>query len=168
MTKKKLNPRKIPMKGRSINIDAIIDEAMRHDMEHARLLVTAALLKEMSSGKVKELLDSLQESDVSDERISHAEQLMGLSERPSASLEGISTGEDLKKFKGKMKKLALHTALCAICLGLEEKGYTPELLQSIFAEVEQMKKKIDDGAITYKDLKMEMDFMNTAEDAYTR
>lgn len=155
MTKKKLNPRNIPMKGRSINIDAIIDESMRHDMEHARLLVAAALRKEMSSDKVKELLDSLQESDVSEEKISHAEQLMGLSERPSVSLEGISTGEDLKKFKGKMKKLALHTALCSICLGLEKKGYTSEQLQSIFDDVKQIKNRIDNGEITYKDLKMD-------------
>ena len=152
MTKKKLNPRNIPMKGRSINIDAIIDESMRHDMEHARLLVAAALRKEMSSDKVKELLDSLQESDVSEEKISHAEQLMRLSERPSVSLEGISTGEDLKKFKGKMKKLALHTALCSICLGLEKKGYTSEQLQSIFDDVKQIKNRIDNGEITYKDL----------------
>jgi hypothetical protein len=155
MTKKKLNPRNIPMKGRSINIDAIIDESMRHDMEHARLLVAAALRKEMSSDKVKELLDSLQESDVSEEKISHAEQLMGLTERPSVSLEGITTGEDLKKFKGKMKKLALHTALCSICLGLEKKGYTSEQLQSIFDDVKQIKNRIDNGEITYKDLKME-------------
>ena len=155
MTKKKLNPRNIPMKGRSINIDAIIDESMRHDMEHARLLVAAALRKEMSSDKVKELLDSLQESDVSEEKISHAEQLMRLSERPSVSLEGISTGEDLKKFKGKMKKLALHTALCSICLGLEKKGYTSEQLQSIFDDVKQIKNRIDNGEITYKDLKMD-------------
>ena len=155
MTKKKLNPRNIPMKGRSINIDAIIDESMRHDMEHARLLVAAALQKEMSSDKVKEMLDSLQESDVSEEKISHAEQLMGLSERPSVSLEGISTGEDLKKFKAKMKKLALHTALCSICLGLEKKGYTSEQLQSIFDDVKQIKNRIDNGEITYKDLKMD-------------
>lgn len=155
MTRKKLNPRNIPMKGRSINIDAIIDESMRHDMEHARLLVAAALRKEMSSDKVKELLDSLQESDVSEEKISHAEQLMGLTERPSVSLEGITTGEDLKKFKGKMKKLALHTALCSICLGLEKKGYTSEQLQSIFDDVKQIKNRIDNGEITYKDLKME-------------
>jgi len=155
MTRKKLNPRNIPMKGRSINIDAIIDESMRHDMEHARLLVAAALQKEMSSDKVKELLDSLQESDVSEEKISHAEQLMGLSERPSVSLEGISTGEDLKKFKAKMKKLALHTALCSICLGLEKKGYTSEQLQSIFDDVKQIKNRIDNGEITYKDLKMD-------------
>ena len=155
MTRKKLNPRNIPMKGRSINIDAIIDESMRHDMEHARLLVAAALRKEMSSDKVKELLDSLQESDVSEEKISHAEQLMGLSERPSVSLEGITTGEDLKKFKGKMKKLALHTALCSICLGLEKKGYTSEQLQSIFDDVKQIKNRIDNGEKTYKDLKME-------------
>ena len=152
MTRKKLNPRNIPMKGRYINIDAIIDESMRHDMEHARLLVAAALRKEMSSDKVKELLDSLQESDVSEEKISHAEQLMGLSERPSVSLEGISTGEDLKKFKAKMKKLALHTALCSICLGLEKKGYTSEQLQSIFDDVKQIKNRIDNGEITYKDL----------------
>ena len=154
MTKKKLNPRNIPMKGKSINIDAIIDESMRHDMEHARLLVTSALRKEMSSDEIKELLDSLQEFDVSEETIRHAEQLMGITERPSVSLDGISTGEDLKKFKAKMKKLALHTALCSICQGLEEKGYTPEQLQSIFADVKQMKEKVENGEITYKELKM--------------
>lgn len=71
------------------------------------------------------------------------------------SLEGISTGEDLKKFKAKMKKLALHTALCSICLGLEKKGYTSEQLQSIFDDVKQIKNRIDNGEITYKDLQMD-------------
>ena len=79
---------------------------------------------------------------------------MGITERPSVSLDGISTGEDLKKFKAKMKKLALHTALCSICLGLEEKGYTPDQLQSIFADVMQMKEKIENGEITYKELRL--------------
>jgi hypothetical protein len=45
--------------------------------------------------------------------------------------------------------------LCSICLGLEKKGYTSEQLQSIFDDVKQIKNRIDNGEITYKDLKME-------------
>ena len=82
---------------------------------------------------------------------------MGITERPRVDLSAISTGADLKKFKTKMKKLALHTALCSICLGLEEKGYTPDQLQSLFAEVEQTKSKIDCGEVTYKELKNRME-----------
>ncbi len=152
MSRKKLNPRHIPMTGRSINLDAIIDEAMRNDMDRAKLLVGNALRDQMSPNEINEMLDSLQESDVTEAAVSHAEQLMGITERPRVDLSAISTGADLKKFKAKMKKLALHTALCSICLGLEEKGYTPEQLRSIFAEVEQMKNKIDNGEITYKEL----------------
>ena len=152
MSRKKLNPRNIPMTGRSINIDAIIDEAMRNDMNHAKLLVGNALLDRMSPDEINEMLDSLQEFDVTEAAVSHAEQLMGITERPSVDLSAISTGADLKKFKARMKKLALHTALCSICLGMEEKGYTPEQLQSIFAEVEQMKNKIDNREISYKEL----------------
>ena len=153
MSRKKLNPRNIPMTGRSINIDAIIDEAMRNDMNHAKLLVGNALLNRMSLDEINEMLNSLHEFDVTEAAVSHAEQLMGITERPTVDLSTISTGADLKKFKAKMKKLALHTALCSICLGMEEKGYTPEQLQSIFAEVEQMKNKIDNREISYKELR---------------
>ena len=52
MSRKKLNPRNIPMTGRSINIDAIIDEAMRNDMNHAKLLVGNALLNRMSLDEI--------------------------------------------------------------------------------------------------------------------
>ena len=152
MSRKKLNPRHIPMTGRSINIDGIIDDAMRNDMNHAKLLVGNTLLGQMSPDDIHKMLDALQEFDVTEDSVSHAEQLMGITERPSVDLSVISTGADLKKFKARMKKLALHTALCSICLGLEEKGYTPEQLQSIFAEVEQVKNKIDNGEITYKEL----------------
>ena len=153
MSRKKLNPRNIPMTGRSINIDAIIDEAMRNDMNHAKLLVGNALLNRMSLDEINEMLNSLHEFDVTEAAVSHAEQLMGITERPTVDLSTISTGADLKKFKAKMKKLALHTALCSICLCLEENGYTPDQLKSIFAEVEQTKSKIDCGEVTYKVLK---------------
>jgi len=157
MSRKKLNPRNIPMTGRSINIDAIIDEAMRNDMNHAKLLVGNALLNRMSLDEINEMLNSLHEFDVTEAAVSHAEQLMGITERPTVDLSTISTGADLKKFKAKMKKLALHTALCSICLGLEENGYTPDQLKSIFAEVEQTKSKIDCGEVTYKVLKNSME-----------
>ena len=157
MSRKKLNPRNIPMTGRSINIDAIIDEAMRNDMNHAKLLVGNALLNRMSLDEINEMLNSLYEFDVTEAAVSHAEQLMGITERPTVDLSTISTGADLKEFKTKMKKLALHTALCSICLGLEDKGYTPDQLQSLFAEVEQTKSKIDCGEVTYKELKNRME-----------
>ena len=37
--KKKTNPRNVPVDKRSINLDAIVDEAMKDDMQHAWLLV---------------------------------------------------------------------------------------------------------------------------------
>ena len=77
---------------------------------------------------------------------------MGITERPKVDINAISTGADLKKFKLKMKKLALHTALCSICLGLEENGYTEDQLRSIFSEVEQTKKKLYNGELTYNEL----------------
>ena len=62
MSRKKLNPRNIPMTGRSINIDAIIDEAMRNDMDHAKMLVGNALREQMRPNEIFELLDSLRNS----------------------------------------------------------------------------------------------------------
>ena len=152
MSRKKLNPRHIPMTGRSINVDAIIDDAMRNDMNHAKLLVRNVLREQMSPEKANEILDSLQEYDVTEDTVSHAEQLMGITERPKVDINAISTGADLNKFKLKMKKLALHTALCSICLGLEENGYTEDQLRSIFSEVEQTKKKLYNGELTYNEL----------------
>ena len=157
MSRKKLNPRNIPMTGRSINIDAIIDEAMRNDMDHAKMLVGNALREQMRPNEIFELLDSLQEFDSTEATVKHAEQLMGITERPRVDLSAISTGADLKKFKTKMKKLALHTALCSICLGLEDKGFSQDQLKSIYSEVEQTKKKIDNGELSFKELKKKMD-----------
>ena len=157
MSRKKLNPRNIPMTGRSINIDAIIDEAMRNDMDHAKMLIGNALREQMRPNEIFELLDSLQEFDSTEATVKHAEQLMGITERPRVDLSAISTGADLKKFKTKMKKLALQTALCSICLGLEDKGFSQDQLKSIYSEVEQTKKKIDNGELSFKELKKKMD-----------
>ena len=77
---------------------------------------------------------------------------MGVRSRPSVRLDDVSTAADLKKLKANMEKLALHTALCSICLGLEKKGYKQEELKKLFLAVDITKSEIENGTETYEEL----------------
>lgn len=57
MAKKKVNPRRIPLPKNAINMDAIIEEAMKDDMAHAWLLVASALV-DMGCENISELSDA--------------------------------------------------------------------------------------------------------------
>ena len=152
MAKKKTNPKSIVINKRTVNLDAIVDEAMKDDMQHAWLLVGTALMKQeqMDAEEIKELRNSIKEPDATERNYRYAERLMGTRERPHVSLDDVTTAADLKKLKANMRKLALHTALCSICLGLrEEKGFSEEKLRKIFSDVESLKKGIEEGTESY-------------------
>ena len=159
--KKKTNPRNVPVDKRSISIDAIVDEAMKDDMQHAWLLVGSALIEQKicSADEVKELRDSLKEIDATETNIRHAEHLMGTKKRPGAKMDKLFTAADLKKLRANMEKLALHTAMCSICLGLEEKGFTHEALKELFLAVDNKKSEIDSGTESYEKLERRMEIV---------
>ena len=157
--KKKTNPRNIPLDKRSINLDAIVDEAMKDDMRHAWILVGSALVGQgmCTADEVKELEGSLEESDATETNIRYAERLMGIRRRPHVDMDKLSTAADLKKLKANMEKLALHTALCSICLGLEEKGFKQEELKKLFVAVDIAKNEIENGTESYEELERQME-----------
>ena len=157
--KKKTNPRNVPVDKRSINLDAIVDEAMKDDMQHAWLLVGNALIEQeiCSVDEVKELRDSQEELDATERNIRHAESLMGTKKRPKVIMDKLSTVADLKKLKANMERLALHIAMCSICLGLEKKGFTQEALQKLFLAVDITKSEIENGTESYEELERRME-----------
>jgi len=159
--KKKTNPRNIPVDKRSINLDAIVDEAMKDDMQHAWLLVGSALVgqKKCSAAEVKELRESMKEFDATERNIRYAERLMGTKKRPSVDMNNLYTAADLKKLKANMEKLALHTALCSICLGLEEKGFKQEELKKLFLDLDITKREIEGGTESYENLERRMEIV---------
>ena len=159
MAKKKTNPRNIPLDKRTINLDSIVDEAMENDMLHAWILVGSALVEQgmCTAEEVKGLRDSLKECDATERNIRYAERLMGVRSRPSVKLDDVSTAADLKKLKANMEKLALHTALCSICLGLEEKGFKQEELKKLFLAVDITKSEIENGTVSYEELEKRME-----------
>ena len=146
MANKRINPRHIVVDKRNVNLDAIVDEAMKDDMHHAWLLI-GKVLKE-----IKELHNSIKEINASEGNIRYAERLMGRKERPHVSLDDVSTAADLKKLKTNMEKLALHTAMCSICLGLHENRFSEERLRRIFRAVDDVQAKIENGEESYEEL----------------
>jgi len=152
MAKKKLNPRHVPVSARSLSMDAIVDDAMKDDMLHAWLLVADTLLEheQISSDEINEMYSSFHDFETTEASVRHAERLMGTSKRPSPDIGPIATAADLKKLKARMKDLALHTALCMICLNLEESGrFTEEDLKRIFLAADITRAEIERGDESY-------------------
>ena len=154
MANKRINPRHIVVDKRNVNLDAIVDEAMKDDMHRAWLLIGKVLKEQEQLGleEIKELRNSIKEINASEGNIRYAERLMGRKERPHVSLDDVSTAADLKKLKANMEKLALHTALCSICLGLHENRFSEERLRRIFRAVDEVQAKIENGEESYEEL----------------
>ena len=154
MANKRINPRHIVVDKRNVNLDAIVDEAMKDDMHHAWLLIGKVLTEQEQLGleEIKELRNSIKEINASEGNIRYAERLMGRKERPHVSLDDVSTAADLKKLKTNMEKLALHTAMCSICLGLHENRFSEERLRRIFRAVDDVQAKIENGEESYEEL----------------
>ena len=132
MAKKKVNPRRVPLPKKTIDKDAIIEEAMKDDMAHAWLLVSSALL-DMGYENISELSDavnkyietgstldsasqSLQEKaawrlkEHRDAEIRRAREIIGI---PNMRLNSdkIKSPVELEAFKRKVRHVALQTAL---------------------------------------------------------
>ena len=158
MANKRINPRHIVVDKRNVNLDAIVDEAMKDDMHHAWLVIGKVLKEQEQLGleEIKELRNSIKEINASEGNIRYAERLMGMKERPHVSLDDVSTAADLKKLKTNMEKLALHTAMCSICLGLHENRFSEERLRRIFRAVDDVQAKIENGEESYEELERQL------------
>ena len=141
MANKRINPRHIVVDKRNVNLDAIVDEAMKDDMHHAWLVIGKVLKEQEQLGleEIKELRNSIKEINASEGNIRYAEML------PEAL-------KVMRKLNANMEKLALHTALCSICLGLHENRFSEERLRRIFRAVDDVQAKIENGEESYEEL----------------
>ena len=162
--KKKVNPRRIPMPKSAIDKDAILSEAMQDDMYRAWLLVVNALVEQeqIPLAEIPELADTVNQyvSKASfrgksrDIEMAKAERLMGIP-NPYEHLnpDAIKSEVELARFKEKVFKVATHTALCVICLGLEATArFQKEDLRRLFFHVDLTLAEIDGGHNSYQEI----------------
>lgn len=180
MAKKKVNPRRIPLSKKAIDKDAIIEEAMQDDMEQAWLLVASALA-DRGYENISELGDavnrfvvtgSAQDAEIQnmqgktawrmkehrDAEMRRAREIIGI---PDLRLnpDKIKSPVELETFKRKVKRVALHTALTVVYLGLEATGqFEMEELKRVFLSADLTMAEIESGVNSFEQI--ERDLLN--------
>ena len=161
--KRKTNPRRIPLAKRDINKDAILEEATKDDLYHAWLLVFNALIEQerITYDEMPALTDCVnryiqepKNESLKREESTRAEKLMGIP-RPYLNLnvDAIRSAVELEAFKRKVQKVAIHTALGVLCLGLESsKRFSENDLRDIFFNVDLSLAEVERGLVSYKAL----------------
>ena len=158
---KRVNPNRIPVSKEELNENQILTEASTGNMYFAWLLILPTLSEQenMSRKRILEIWDAVNEyasqprpQDLeASEETRRAEKLMGLSmPHPHIDMDHIRTKGDLLAVKRKLKEDALHSALCIICLGLEEtKQLSHEELRRLFFNVNLTMAEIESGITSY-------------------
>lgn len=161
MARKILNPRRIPIAKREINTEKIIDEAMKDDMAHAWLLVAEPLLNYISSDELGQMADAVNRfiGRGSENGSSELARVSALIEtrKPRVDPSGIRSAIDLERFRRKVERIALHTGLCVVCLGLESTGrFSEEDLKRIFFYADLTLAEIESGVNSYEEIEREL------------
>lgn len=164
MKKKKVNPRRIPLAKSAVDKDVIVEEAMKDDMSHAWLLVASSLVEQehISADELYELSDAVNayisnktlKSGSDNSELKRAEKLMGKS-NPFKNLDPsrIHSPVELEAFKKKVVKVAIHTALSVICLGLDSTGrFSEEDFHRIFLGADLTLAEIESGVSSYEEI----------------
>lgn len=146
------------MAKREIDTDAILEEATKDDMYHAWLLAMNAIVEQelITFEEMQDLTGGVNDfinhsADFSDGAIGKAEELMGIP-RPYQRInkDKVSSAFDLEAFKRKVSKLAIHTALCVLCIGLESTGrFTTDDLRRVFFSVDLTLAELERGITSY-------------------
>ena len=161
MGKKKVNPRRIPLAKKEIDKDKIIEAAMEHDMAHAWYLVTTALLELelISPADIGPLCDEVNDfsktTRADDVKLAHAEDIMSRKRPKLLNLSRVNSPIELEKFKKNVEKVALHTSMAVICLGLE-KRFASGTLKRIFLSADVTEAEVDSGRLTWKELERQL------------
>ena len=89
-----------------------------------------------------------------DYELQRIESLIGLQPRYGhLDASYVKSSHELKKFKKKVEKVAVHTSLCVVAFGLEaSKLFSTEQLRRIFFNVDLTLAEIDAGLNSYKEL----------------
>ena len=162
MSKKKLNPRRIPLPKSEVDKDKIVEEAMKDDMYHAWLLVATALvdLEFARPEEIQSLCDQVNlfaKKDATDDAMDRADKLMGIGPKPRLNIKRVTSPIELKKFKKKVGRIALHTSLAVICLGLERTGkFGNDDLHRIFLSADLTQAEIDVSRESYSNLEQQL------------
>ena len=163
MPKKKVNPRRIPMAKKELDTDAIIDETMKEDMAHAWLLVAAALveqelIKPDEIGDLAEAVNRYIEKGTHQRKkdLERAEKIV-VTRKPRVDPNRVRSAYDLEKFKKKVERIALHTGLCVVFLGLDSTGrFTEEEMKRAFFLTDLTLAEIDGGVNSYEEIEREL------------
>ena len=162
MARKKVNPRRVPLAKSEINKDRIVEEAMKDDMYHAWLLVATALV-ELEYAKPEEIqglcdqVNLFAKKDATNDAMARADKLMGIGTKPRLNIERVTSPIELAKFKKKVRRIALHTSLGVICLGLESiRRFDEKDLHRIFLSADLTQAEIDAGKDSYDNLERQL------------
>ena len=161
MGKKKVNPRRIPLAKKDIDRDKLISAAMKHDMEHAWHLIATALLELdlISPADIGPLCDEVNDfsktAKTDKVKLSHAEDVMNRKRPKLLNISRVNSPPELEKFKRNVEKVALHTSLAVICLGLE-KRFDEETLKRVFLSADLTEAEVDSGRLTWGDLERQL------------
>ena len=161
---KKLNPRRIPLAKSQIKNSDILEEATKDDMFRAWLLVLNALFDQemISKEEIPELVGCvnryMQRTSYSqnekDNNLRRAITLMGIPcPYEHISPDGVKSTVELEAFKKKVRKVAIHTALSVVCLGIDSYGkYDHEQIRRIFFNVDLTLAELEHGTTSYPEL----------------
>ena len=134
-------------------------KAMHDDMFHAWLLAASALV-ELGFARPDEIHDLSQHVNRYSKThhpvrldVERGEKLMGIGEIPRLNVDRVTSPVELEKLKARVRRVALYTALCSICLGLEDTGrFSPDDLHRIFLAADLTEAEIAAGQESYADL----------------
>ena len=162
--RKRTNKNRIPLSADSINEERIIGEASVGNMYYAWLLVIPTLMEQesVSRERIQELWDIANDYIEYPQTIGsnvgavtkEIEAIIGLPvPYPMIDFSKVRTEGDLDALKRKLKKNALHAALCIIALAMKStKLYSSEDLRRIFFNVDLTMAEISSGATSYERL----------------
>ncbi len=161
---KRINLNRIPISASSIDEERIIAEVSVGNMYYAWLLLIPVLIEQEGITKERILeLWSIINDYASTSLVMRAdvkaatrriESVIGFkTPYPTIDFRTVRTQGDLESIKRKLRKNALHAALCTIALGLESTGeYSDERLHRIFFNADLTLAEISSGMTTYADL----------------
>ena len=142
----------------------ILEEATKDDMFHAWLLVLNALIDQdkINKEEIPELVNCVNRymqrttyaQNEKDKNLRRAVHLMGIPcPYDHISPDGVKSTVELQAFKKKVHKVAMHTALSVVCLGMDSFGkYDSEEIRSIFFNVDLTLAEMEHGMTSYSEL----------------
>lgn len=155
VTKKKTNPRRIPLAKKEINKDEILHDAIKGKMDNGWILVASELYDQGHKNifELNEAVSAYSDKAAGFANMERAEAIMGIPASTHLSVKQIKSPVELEAFKKKVHWVAIRTALAVICLGLESTGqFTEEELRKVFFNVDLSLAEVESGRTSYEEI----------------